>query len=328
MFAASRKFFFQILRVIVVFCFVALVLGWIYERTQASLDKSRYQPRGRIVKVLGTPIHINCSGVGTPTVVMDAALGFHSLDWHLIQEQVAQTTRVCAFDRPGYGWSQSVAGSRTSFNVAYELHELLKAAGEKPPYILVGHSFGALNMRYFASLYPDEVVGLVLLDPIHEDMEKYLPKSRTTVIERFWDQVSLFFSKLGIHRFVSRNFISENFPDLPTSIQQPYQSHHSRPQTLETAYRENLALSESLQLMREQENGLEMIPLVVITSSGKKFENQTMYQDFLQIHQNLASDSSLGKHLLQENSGHFIHHDESQTVIDEITVMIQDIRQK
>lgn len=316
-----KSFVIQTLRLIVFFSVGVLILGWIYETAQSSRDKSRYQPPGRIVDVHGLPMHIRSMGRGGPTVVMDAAIGMPSLDWHQIQEKVALKTRVCTFDRPGYGWSQPVSGSRTSFNIAFELHELLKAAGEEPPYILVGHAFGALNMRYFASLYPNEVAGLILLDPFHEEMEELLPKPRLSVAERFWDQVPLFFSKLGIHRYLSRHFVAKHFPDLPLDIQLPFQSHHSRPQTLETAYRENLSLSESLQMMREE--GAQKLPLVVITSGGSAFDDPSLYQKILQIHQNMAGSSPSGRHIVMDESSHFIHHNQPGVVIDEIFQMLQ-----
>jgi len=116
MFHASKRFFFQILKVVACVCLAALAVGWVYEKSAASRDNRRYQPPGTLVKVHGHWMHLNCMGSGSPTVVLDSALGFHSLDWSSIQKQLAHQTHVCTFDRPGYGWSAAVPGARTSFD--------------------------------------------------------------------------------------------------------------------------------------------------------------------------------------------------------------------
>ena len=116
----------------------------------------------------GYRLHINCTGTGSPTVILDAGLGGTSLDWSKIQPEVARFTRVCSYDRAGYGWSESGAGPRTSQQIVQELHLLLVHAQVNGPYLLVGHSVGGLNMRLYAYRYPGEVAGMVLLDSTNE----------------------------------------------------------------------------------------------------------------------------------------------------------------
>src|SRR3712207_56002 len=107
----------------------------------------------------------------TDSRVMDSGLGGTVLDWQLVQPELAKSTRVCTYDRAGMGWSEAGAQPRTSQQIARELHAPLGDAGVERPYVLVGHSFGGTNMQVYASRYPDEVAGMVLVDSALEDEE-------------------------------------------------------------------------------------------------------------------------------------------------------------
>ncbi|MGH8615698.1 MAG: alpha/beta fold hydrolase [Gammaproteobacteria bacterium] len=125
-------------------------------------------PPGRLLDVGGFKLHLYCVGLGSPTVVLDAGLGGSAADWTKVQQLVRQTTNACIYDRAGYGWSDPGPAPRTSGRLASELRTLLARAKVPPPYIVVGHSFGGYNARLFSSFYPDDTVGLVLVDSPHE----------------------------------------------------------------------------------------------------------------------------------------------------------------
>lgn len=125
------------------------------------------EPPGRLVNLGTHSLHIHCRGEGRPTVVVDAGLGGTSLEWLDVQNQLADHIRVCLYDRAGLGWSQPGPAPRTSERITDELHRLLEAAAVPPPYVLVGHSFGGYTAQLFASRYPDQVAGLVLVDSSH-----------------------------------------------------------------------------------------------------------------------------------------------------------------
>ncbi len=110
-----------------------------------------------------------CTGSGSRTVILESGLGGDHTSWDLVQPGVAQFSRVCSYDRAGLGISDPAPTPRTSQDVVDDLQKLLEVAGESGPLILVGHSFGALHVRLFAKEHPDEVVGVVLVDPVHED---------------------------------------------------------------------------------------------------------------------------------------------------------------
>ena len=123
-----------------------------------------------LVDVGGYRLFIRCTGEGSPTVILDAALGATSATWNKIQPAVAGFTRVCSYDRAGRGSSDPGPVPRTSQTMVEDLRALLEGAGIPGPYVLVGHSLGGLNMQLFARLYPSEVVGMVMVDATPADL--------------------------------------------------------------------------------------------------------------------------------------------------------------
>src|SRR5689334_14463255 len=115
--------------------------------------------RGRY-DVGGRRLFLECQGVGGPTVVLAAGMGMPGSSWGPIWDEVATFARVCRYDRAGIGQSDRSAQPATSWSIAEDLHTLLAAADIAGPYVLVGHSFGGLNARMFASRYPDDMAGL------------------------------------------------------------------------------------------------------------------------------------------------------------------------
>ena len=142
-------------------CVLSLFLG---ELARADSDFANLPPPGRLVEVDGYRLHLNCTGAGTPTVILEEGAGGGSLNWTWIQRKVAATTRVCSYDRPGHAWSDSTETPRDAETVSLELEALLKAAGEKDPFVAVGHSLGGPYARMFTAQQGHNVVGLVLVD--------------------------------------------------------------------------------------------------------------------------------------------------------------------
>jgi pimeloyl-ACP methyl ester carboxylesterase len=134
------------------------------EPALADPDMAGFPPPGRLVAVDGHQRHLFCTGTGTPTVILEEGAGGASLNWVWIQRKVAATTRVCSYDRPGYGWSDPSDTPRDAETVGRELDALLKSADEKGPFIVVGHSLGGAYARMFAAQQRNNVVGLVLVD--------------------------------------------------------------------------------------------------------------------------------------------------------------------
>src|SRR5579859_6658823 len=119
---------------------------------------SRYPPPGRMLDVGGRRLHVYETGQGSPTVLLEAGIAATSLSWRPVQDAIARFARVASYDRAGLGWSDA-ASTLTLNQQVDDLHALL--AELPPPYILVGHSFGGLIIRAYASRYPSETAGLV-----------------------------------------------------------------------------------------------------------------------------------------------------------------------
>ena len=132
---------------------------------------------GRLLDVGGWRMHINCAGTaraGQPTVILEAGSSDFSIDWAFVQPEVATFTRVCSYDRSGSGWSDLGPYPKTLKQTIFELHTLLDKAGVSAPLVYVGHSYGGRLARIYASTYPAEVVGMVMVDAGHEDSLVYL----------------------------------------------------------------------------------------------------------------------------------------------------------
>ncbi len=125
-------------------------------------------PPGRLVSIGTHRLHLHCTGDGVP-VVFDAALGASSISWQYVASEVACFARACTYDRAGFGWSDPGPMPRTAGRITSELHQLLNRAGVPRPIIIVGHSYGGLVARLFASTFPDEVRGIVLVDPAYPE---------------------------------------------------------------------------------------------------------------------------------------------------------------
>jgi len=132
---------------------------------------------GRLFNVGGYSMHLYCTGKGAPAIILDSGLGDDSLIWAKVQPQLAQHTTVCAYDRAGFGWSQARPGRRDANSIADQLHGLLRAAGVRPPYILMSHSISGLYARAYAKRYSPELAGLVLVDGATPLQDDRIPKA-------------------------------------------------------------------------------------------------------------------------------------------------------
>jgi pimeloyl-ACP methyl ester carboxylesterase len=142
---------------------LAVILGlFVAAQVQSQTQSSQgYPPPGRLVDIGGRKLHLHCTGKGNPTVILMAGGGAFSIDWSLVQPRVAEKTRTCSYDRAGLGWSDPGPADETVEQTITDLYELLRAAGEQGPYVLVGASIGGIFIQAFQRAYPKEVAGLV-----------------------------------------------------------------------------------------------------------------------------------------------------------------------
>ena len=153
-----------------------------------ATDGAFAQPRLR-VDIGGRKLNLYCSGAGKTTVVFDSPSGDGGWGWFKVQPDVAKHTRACVYDRAGYGFSDPASRPNTSDNAVEDLHKALAKAGVKPPYLLVGNSLGGANAQVYAYRYPDEVKGLVLVEPQTENETTRLNQASGGMIDKVYDMV-------------------------------------------------------------------------------------------------------------------------------------------
>lgn len=258
------------------------------------------------IDVGGRTLFISCAGTGSPTVILEAGLGADHTTWASVQPGIADFTRVCSYDRAGLGVSAPAPTPRTSQEVVADLHVLLTVANIPTPYVLVGHSFGGLHVRLYAHQYPDEVAGIVLIDAVHEDWwaraREILPPATANDSER-------------LHNF--RWFLTEGYKDPVNN-------------------REGIRIEESAAQVRAT-GSLGTTPLVVLSAGipsilapGLPPDIEAQLISLMQqdLQTELARLSSDSVHLVAAESGHAIHHDQPEQVIQTIRTFIEGIRRQ
>jgi pimeloyl-ACP methyl ester carboxylesterase len=166
----------RVMNYVGIVCLGFLLVGFVYEQLAEQSYVKTHKAPGQLFQVGNHQLHLHCTGSGSPTVVLEAGLGetsYSMAGW--IAPAVAQVTRVCVYDRAGYGWSETAVGPRDGMAVTTDLHTLLAQAQEKGPYVLAGHSTGGVYSRVFAARYPDQVAGMVLLDSQPDEALTRLP---------------------------------------------------------------------------------------------------------------------------------------------------------
>jgi pimeloyl-ACP methyl ester carboxylesterase len=272
------------------------VAGAIYQAIATERAERAYPPPGEMVDVGSHSLHINCVGQGSPTVLLDGGLGEWSADWVWVQQEVSDTTRVCAYDRAGMGWSELGPEPRDAKQISSELHTLLTKAGIGGPYVLVGHSFGGLYMQTYAARYPEEVAGIALVDSSQPDQFSYQPVTRDSYEpqKQIFDVASLA-ARLGIVRLLSK--LAPAPPELPH--QQRAQIDALSPSTRQVStYALELRATPQSATQTRSLRSLGDKPLAVV-SAPKQAE-----PGWLKLQDDLATLSPNSMHRLVEGATH------------------------
>jgi len=247
-----------------------------------------------LVDVGGLSLHIRCVGDATPVVVLDAGLGDDGGVWSQVQPELGRFARACAYDRAGTGSSSAAPRPHTSRQMVRELHTLLGRAGIAGPYVLVGHSLGGLNVRFYASEHQGEVVGMVLIDATTEEQDA-----------RFWSLIP-----------------EEAMRGFRTSLT-------DHPEGLDfDAFRASMAE------VRDSKRSLGDMPLVVLThgregppppgvSAGLSAQMARVWREMQSELPRLSSNSV---HVTAENSGHYIHRDAPRLVVAAVQEVVRAVR--
>jgi pimeloyl-ACP methyl ester carboxylesterase len=308
---------FRVLRWLAASLLVVLLLGFLYQLTTTSRDLATQPPPGRLGDVGGHSLHIWCTGTGDPTVILDSGLGGTFADWWAVQADVATFTRVCSYDRAGFGYSDAGPLPRTADRIVEELRLLIDASGIHAPVVLVGASISGWYVRLFASLRSEQVAGLVLVDARHEDQGAKLaaigaPENPPWIAHVAWP-----FAHFGFMRLTGMG------PGLPVELYpesaRPYvRATRFRPTALVAAASELLNGSISEAQVRATRRVLD-IPVVVLTA-GRRRPHEAAVMNALQMDQLRISIRSF--QLIAEHSHHAIMFNEPEAIVSAIRKVV------
>lgn len=308
------------------------------------IDNPAYTKAQRLVEVeQGRRLNIYCTGDGSPTILFESGLTDPANVWAYVQTTISQTTKACSYDRAGIGFSDPINRPSTSANMVDDLHRLLTAANIKPPYILVGHSSGGLNVRLFAHTYPKEIVGLVLVDPSDENQADEIRKINSSHMSLSeWDLKTIEPSlnirrkciQAATHGFNKNTDIYKkcSFGQLPQFSKAIQLATENFQMTLafqqaQLSEEENIHRASASQLRAKRRSFGDM-PLIILTetrqqpttpkSSTELLEWMAYYSLWIRLHNAQAALSTRGVNIMIPDTGHYIQLEQPHAVEEAI----------
>ncbi len=322
-----------------------LLCGVIYQFLGALRDRRRFPPPGRMIDIGGRRLHLVEAGQGSPAVIFEAGISATCLNWTRVRTEAGRFTRACAYDRASLGWSDPAPSPRVLPAIVDDLHALLLAARIQPPHLLVAHSFGALVVSAYASTYPSEVAGLILVDPLTPTEWRHPTEAQSRMLRRgvTLARRGALLTRVGLVRFslailagggrlipkaIARMSSGEGesvisrlvgeVRKMPPDTWPMIQAHWCQPKSFEAlgAYLESLPAS-SAEAAALQLPGT--IPVVILSGSHST-------PALLAQREELARRAAYGRHIVAERSAHWIHLDEPELVVQSIQEMLDQIR--
>jgi pimeloyl-ACP methyl ester carboxylesterase len=325
---------------------VLLILaGLLYQAIGTASDRRKFPPPGRLMDIGGQRLHLVDAGQGNPAVIFESGIAASSLNWTAMQSAVARFTRVCSYDRAWLGWSEPANTPRITSQLVKELNALLRAAQIPAPYVLVGHSFGGLLVQAYAVAHPDQVAGLVLIDPLPAGEWLHVSEEQSRIL-RWGIRLSrrgALVARLGvvrlslallsggarrIPRLVAKvasgraestlSRLVGQVQKMPPEVWPMVQAHWCQPKAF-------LGMAEyfkSLPASSAEAAALGDLPEIPVSilSAANSTPAQLAERDAI------AKQSPRGKHIVVQNSGHWIHLDQPQVVIEAIREMVASVR--
>ncbi|HVZ84084.1 MAG TPA: alpha/beta hydrolase [Terracidiphilus sp.] len=316
------------------------VAGMVYQSLGARRDRRRFTAEGRWVEIgKGEKLFVIEKGSGGPTVLFEAGIAATNLNWFQIQQSVAQFTGTASYDRAGLGWSSPCRRARTPGNIARELHTMLERAAIRPPYVLVGHSFGGLVMRRFALLYPDEIQSIVLVDPMRCDEWPPLNPGKQAQVNRGkrLSSYAIPIASVGIARLAVTSLfgrsgrtsrwltqvggngarhvmgrVTQEVGKMPHEVWPVVAAHWSRPAFYAGMRSHVAAVPDTVREMHQTEP-IHGIPVLVLTP-----DKSTPLSA-----QCLARIGDTVTQVIVPRSAHWVHLDQPEMVIDSIRQMVE-----
>ncbi|MEO7962419.1 MAG: alpha/beta hydrolase [Gemmatimonadaceae bacterium] len=301
-----------------------LVITTIAGRVLHARDDARWKAPGRLVDIGGRRLHLLCAGTGSPTIILEAGLGEFSVPaWHSVQPQLATITRTCSYDRAGQGWSDPAPGPQLATAMVEDLHTLLANAGERPPYVMVGHSAGGPLVRHFTVHHRDEVVGLVLLDGSHENQKKLEPIPTWV---GWMVHVLPVANALGLDRVAAALGPSDSLTAMTAA-------RTTSAATVSSLVDFWSVFDAWLDQVGADARPFGDLPLDVLTAGihtpdpgQSPEESERAKQRWFDMQKDIASRSTRGHWAIAERSSHHIQNDQPELVVATIRAQVEEVR--
>jgi pimeloyl-ACP methyl ester carboxylesterase len=318
----------------------AVVAGLVYQSIGSRRGARRHPPPGELIDADGQRLHVQCAGAGRPTVLFEAGVAASSLSWTRVQPEVARFTRACAYDRAGLGWSDAAVSPRSVDRMIAELRAVAGHVAPSQPMVLVAHSFGVFLALVYAIRYPAHVEGLVLLDPPTEWQNVEGARARLVWGGIQLSRVGECLARLGLVRGslalltggapgAARTFLrlfgpaaARTVEHLVGEVRKLPPDVHPVVQTLWCEPKCFRGMAQHLGALREAGaaaagvRSLPDIPLVVLSGRDQPAH-------ILDAHQALARLSARGRHVIATGSGHWMHLDEPELVVESVREVVE-----
>jgi pimeloyl-ACP methyl ester carboxylesterase len=316
--------------------------GVIYQAVGAASDRRQYPPPGRMIDVHGKKLHLIDNDATGPPVIFESGISATCLNWTRVRTEVASFARACTYDRAWLGWSDPSLSPRTTSVIVDELRALLHAARIPKPFILVGHSFGGLLVRAYAAKYPNDVAGLVLVDPLSLREWQDTSPAQARMLRRGvkLSRRGALLARVGIVRaalallmtggrrvpkMIARvsggrgestitRLVGE-VSKMPPETWPMVQAHWCQPKSFQGM----AAYLESLPQSAREAAGLDApgaIPVTVLSAANATAEQ-------LDEREAIARRSPHGQHIIARKSGHWIQLDEPELVVQAIRDLVK-----
>ncbi len=295
-----------------------LLITTVIHAILSSLEKKRYPPPGSLIDIGRGRMHLYCRGDNQPTVVFSSGCGSFSYgSFYKTFSDISKTRRAAVYDRLGYGWSDDTDRPRSVEELSGELHALLKKAGERPPFVLAGHSLGAEEALHFAHRYREETAGLVLLDPAYFERA---PRGGTAML-----LINRILSPLRVTGLL-RLFTALRI--IPVFVWMKHLGHYPeeivKVSRIMFCTRGKSSLDEFRRLYRRTPAypDLGNLPVLVLTAEHAKLKAKKpeLHEQMLAHHRMLSELSSRGAHRILPGTDHsfpLTHPDEVTRCIEE-----------
>jgi pimeloyl-ACP methyl ester carboxylesterase len=316
---------------VVVLALIALAAGATYNAVSVRKLKADAHAPGELVKVDGQAMHLYCTGSGSPTLVLDTGLGDDFTTWLKVQPALAKVTRVCSYDRSGFGSSSMTPGAHDADTLSAQLHELVGVAGIEKPFILMGHSIAGLYLRSYANHYQGDLSALVFVDGATPLQDDRVPKSLVAIQDQQRREMpwQKFLMTVGWYRLHGDcDSVAPGFEAYAAIIR----ANNCAPSQFDALEAE---------LDAERQSGEETVhvgpfprlPILIFSRDPASMPsnwpaevakaNSVVWN---QMQEESKQLSPLSRRVIAKGSDHYVHVDRPDLVISEVTALIESVR--